>query len=65
MSKFSGKCDVFDWFGMIAKEDNETPYECFLRRKGKLYANGSFGNKSEPISIKKPSDFVLYYPYYF
>ena len=63
MSKFSGKCDIYDWFGMIAKEENETPYECFVRRNAKIYTNDALVTKADPIKIEKPSDLVMYYPY--
>ena len=64
MSEYSGKCDVFDWFGSIAKEENETPYECYLRRGSKLYVNDAILDKNaEPIKIEKPSDLVMYYPF--
>ena len=60
MSKFSGKCDIYDWFGMIACEEDETPFECFVRRKAKMYRQD---NRDYPVKIEKPSDLVPFYPF--
>ena len=60
MSKFSGKCDIYDWFGMIACNPDETPFDCFKRRKAKLLLDYDSDN---PVSIDKPSDLVPFYPF--
>ena len=60
MSRFSSKCDLWDWLGSIAHEKFETPYECYLRLHTRLYV----GDDDEPVLITKPSDLVPYYPYY-
>ena len=60
MSRYSGKCDVFDWFGMIACDDGETPFECFKRRNAKMFHDH---DSKYPITIEKPSDLVPFYPF--
>lgn len=65
MSRFSSKCDLWDWLGSIAREPNETPYECYRRLNTKLFLYSdhfTFDEKNE-IVIEKPSDLVWYYPY--
>ena len=57
MSKFTGKCDIYDWFGMIARNDDETPYECYKRLGSVLMLN------DRPVKIEKPSDLVMFYPF--
>lgn len=59
MSRFSNKCDLWDWLGCIAREPNETPYECYKRLHTELYLQKDM----QPILIQKPSDLVPYYPY--
>lgn len=59
MSKYSGKCDIYDWFGMIACNEGETPFECFKRLNAKIYLR----DKRVPVEINKPSDLVLFYPF--
>ena len=61
MSRFSSKCDLWDWFSMV-REPNETPYETYLRLNTELY----FGypiEEEKRIKIEKPSDLVKFYPY--
>lgn len=60
MSRFSGKCDVYDWFGMIACRPDETPFECFKRRNARIYLTPG---SNYPITIEKPSDLVPFYPF--
>lgn len=61
MSRFSSKCDLWDWLGSIAKEHwDETPYDVYTRLHTELFLNDGM----KPISIKKPSDLVKYYPYF-
>ena len=61
MSKFTGKCDLYDWFGMIACNEGETPYECFKRVNGKIYMDDRI--RVEEVRIEKPSDLVMFYPF--
>ena len=61
MSRFSGKCDLYDWFGMIACEDGETPYECYKRLGSYIFY--SHGGDDIPVRIEKPSDLVMFYPF--
>lgn len=61
MSKFSGKCDLYDWFGMIACNEGETPYECYKRLGSKIIMDDHI--KAREIEIKKPSDLVMFYPF--
>ena len=61
MSKYTGKCDLYDWFGMIACVENETPYECFKRLNGKIVMNE--GTYTDVVKIEKPSDLVMFYPF--
>jgi len=60
MSRYSGKCDIYDWFGMIACEDDETPFECFKRRNAKMFHDHE---SKYPVRIEKPSDLVPFYPF--
>ena len=60
MSKFSGKCDLYDWLYDIAGNADETPYETYKRLNTELYLNEGM----KAIIIRKPSDLVPYYPYY-
>lgn len=60
MSRFSSKCDLWDWLGSIAREPNETPYECYKRLHTELWLNEGM----KPIVVNKPSDLVPYYPYF-
>ena len=61
MSKFSGKCDLYDWFGRIACKEGETPYECFKRLNSRIFM-GESTYKYE-VKIEKPSDLVMVYPF--
>ena len=61
MSKFSGKCDLYDWFGMIACVPGETPYECYKRLGSEIFY--SYGGDDRPVRIEKPSDLVMFYPF--
>jgi len=65
MSRFSNKCDLWDWFSMV-REANETPFQCYLRLGTKLYQDSAKYplDESARIKIEKPSDLVMYYPYY-
>lgn len=61
MSRFSNKCDLWDWLGSIAKEQwDETPYDVYLRLNTELFLNENM----KAIRITKPSDLVKYYPYF-
>ena len=40
MSKFTGKSDLYDWFGMIACEEGETPFECYKRLGSRIFYDG-------------------------
>ena len=61
MSRFSNKCDLYDWLASIAKEQwDETPFDVFKRLHTVLFRNDT----KERIDIDKPSDLVPYYPYY-
>lgn len=59
MSRFTGKTDLYDWFGSIACLGDETPFECYKRLGSELYVNGI----ATPVEINKPSDLVLFYPF--
>lgn len=61
MSKFTGKCDLYDWFGMIACNEGETPYECYKRLGSRIFmAEQTYTNE---VKIEKPSDLVMLYPF--
>ena len=62
MSKFTGKCDLFDWFGKIACNDGETPYECYKRLGSRIFMNNNV-TYTEEVKIEKPSDLVMLYPF--
>lgn len=62
MSKFTGKSDLGDWFGMIACEEGETPFECYKRLGSRIFYDGLSDIKGQ-IKIEKPSDLVLFYPF--
>lgn len=61
MSKFTGKCDIYDWYGMIACNEGETPYECFKRLNGRIFMDER--TRVEEVKIEKPSDLVMFYPF--
>lgn len=61
MSKFSGKCDLYDWFGEIACNKGETPYECYKRLGSKIIVGDRIEKRE--MEIKKPSDLVMFYPF--
>ena len=61
MSKFSGKCDLYDWFGRIAGNEGETPYECFKRLNARIFM-GERTYQYE-VKIERPSDLVMFYPF--
>ena len=61
MSRFTCKCDIYDWFGMIACNEGETPYECFKRVNGRIFMRD--GDRTEEVKISKPSDLVMFYPF--
>ena len=61
MSKFTGKSDLYDWFGMIACNEGETPYECFKRVNGKIIMDER--EWAGEVTIEKPSDLVMFYPF--
>lgn len=61
MSKFSGKCDLYDWFGMIACDPGETPYECYKRLGTQIFYK--YNGHDIPVRIGKPSDLVMFYPF--
>lgn len=50
---------MYDWFGMIACNEGETPFECYKRLNAKIYLR----DKRNPVEIEKPSDLVLFYPF--
>lgn len=54
MSRFSGKCDVYDVLIGIHEYTLEE-----LQNNVKIYV----GNNSEPLKIEKMSDLIPYYPY--
>ena len=54
MSKFSGKCDVYDSLIGINRYTEEE-----LKNNVKIYV----GNNTEPLHIEKISDLIPYYPY--
>ena len=61
MSKFTGKCDLYDWFGMIACKKGETPYECYKRLGSRIFMGGQ--TYTDEVKIEKPSDLVMFYPF--
>ena len=61
MSNFSGKSDLYDWFGMIACNKGETPYECYKRLGSKIIVGDRIDKRE--MEIKKPSDLVMFYPF--
>ena len=61
MSKYTGKCDIYDWFGMLACKEDETPYECYKRLGSKIYMDDRI--RLEEVKIEKPSDLVMFYPF--
>ena len=61
MSRFTGKCDLYDWFGKIACNEGETPYECYKRLDSRIFmAERTYTNE---VKIEKPSDLVMFYPF--